>query len=54
METGVQVFFQSVKGMREYERPTGAPDRMRADEIGLDDLLSPEHHLGTTPLPPSR
>lgn len=46
METGVQVFFQSVPGMSDYD----VLDRelqiaLRAEELGFDYLLSPEHHF---------
>ncbi|OLT12749.1 hypothetical protein BJF78_23690 [Pseudonocardia sp. CNS-139] len=46
METGVQVFFQSIPGMNDYEVLTAElAVALRAEELGFDYLLSPEHHF---------
>jgi alkanesulfonate monooxygenase SsuD/methylene tetrahydromethanopterin reductase-like flavin-dependent oxidoreductase (luciferase family) len=46
METGVQVFFQSVPGKSDYEvLHEELQIALRAEELGFDYLLSPEHHF---------
>jgi alkanesulfonate monooxygenase SsuD/methylene tetrahydromethanopterin reductase-like flavin-dependent oxidoreductase (luciferase family) len=46
MKTGVQVFFQSVPGMTDYEVLQQELNiAVRAEELGFDYLLSPEHHF---------
>jgi alkanesulfonate monooxygenase SsuD/methylene tetrahydromethanopterin reductase-like flavin-dependent oxidoreductase (luciferase family) len=46
MKTGVQVFFQSVPGMTDYEvLEQETKIALRAEELGFDYLLSPEHHF---------
>src|SRR5258708_38899901 len=46
METGVQVFFQSVPGMSDYDvLARELQVALRAEELGFDYLLSPEHHF---------
>jgi alkanesulfonate monooxygenase SsuD/methylene tetrahydromethanopterin reductase-like flavin-dependent oxidoreductase (luciferase family) len=46
MKTGVQVFFQSLPGMTDYEvLEQELKIALRAEELGFDYLLSPEHHF---------
>lgn len=46
METGVQVFFQSVPGMSDYDvLRQELQIALRAEDLGFDYLLSPEHHF---------
>ena len=46
METGVQVFFQAVPGKSDYEvLQQELQIALRAEELGFDYLLSPEHHF---------
>ena len=46
MKTGIQVFFQSIPSLTDYqvlEQETAIA--LRAEELGFDYLLSPEHHF---------
>jgi alkanesulfonate monooxygenase SsuD/methylene tetrahydromethanopterin reductase-like flavin-dependent oxidoreductase (luciferase family) len=46
VKTGVQVFFQAIPGMTDYEMLQQELDiALRAEELGFDYLLSPEHHF---------
>ena len=46
MKTGVQVFFQSIPGMTDYEvLKEELQIALRAEELGFEYLLSPEHHF---------
>jgi alkanesulfonate monooxygenase SsuD/methylene tetrahydromethanopterin reductase-like flavin-dependent oxidoreductase (luciferase family) len=46
MKTGVQVFFQSIPGLTDYQvLEQELAIALRAEELGFDYLLSPEHHF---------
>jgi alkanesulfonate monooxygenase SsuD/methylene tetrahydromethanopterin reductase-like flavin-dependent oxidoreductase (luciferase family) len=46
MKTGIQVFFQSIPGMTDYQvLGQELAIALRAEELGFDYLLSPEHHF---------
>ena len=46
MKTGVQVFFQSIPGMTDFEvLEQELAIALRAEELGFDYVLSPEHHF---------